>query len=117
MKTSVDKLIRLYTTDNGILLTAARKALATARMIDINYDLTQADIDAISAELERMSSDAKSLLSEKADGPNLFGEEITQEMRGDRFLRRCRELEQARDDLRALIKFAGLHVPDSWPDL
>lgn len=114
MKTSVDKLIRLYTTDNGILLTAARKALATARMIDINYDLTQADIDAIANELDMISSDAKLLLTDRL-GPS--GEKITQEMRYGRFLELWQRVEQARDDLRALIKFVGLHVPDSWLDL
>jgi hypothetical protein len=107
-------------TKNGHLLATANRVLGIPAMGSPSYAVTQADMDALYNELDRISKNNEKFLTPEMDDEDfseVFGlppKVVTQEMRRERFMVACRTSNEAHDDLKNLCKVLGLYVGEGW---
>jgi hypothetical protein len=107
-------------TKNGHLLSISNRILGEEAMESTSYATTQADVDAIYNELDRISKDNEKFLTPEMDEEDFSGvfglppKVVTQEMRRERFMSACSVSNEAHNDLKNLCKVLGLHIGEGW---
>ena len=111
MKNTIEATIWLFT-QNSIFPQIMRQVIGV-NIKNVNYDMTQADVDAAAALFDKYESKLTPMITDKS--VDMFtGEELTLNERLDRYEAATFELNNAKDDFLKFIKYCRFTEPSWW---